>query len=159
MSFLFCPIASKHIDTLIEAQAYWTIRLAGHAHPIDVRGKRVTIRMDPEETHAFTRDYDGKPCDPSLLVFRPREADPRRFDLRRARQMDSILTTLSRPVACVAAKAHRAVLVLGPAEVSGDRIGVVVYPKAADVWCVRTSYPVNSQSFNQYRRSRGVPWP
>lgn len=157
MRFLYCPIASEHIETLTEAQAYWSNALAGRQHPIIVGAKPVTIRFPQNETHAFTREYKGEPCD-EAQILRFAKGD-RRFDLRRSRALDCILQTLRKPAFCLNAKMHGAVEVFGPPDGADNRMSVVVFPERGGVWAVRTAFARDRKSFEQARRAKGLIWP
>jgi hypothetical protein len=158
-AYLCCPIASRFIDTLDEARAYYDERLVGD-HIISVNGTRVIIRFNAEEIHLFT-DH-GAPRSMADLVARP--SDPREvrsFSRERARRMDAILPTLSAPGAAIPGKGSRSILVHGPGAPSAWRLGVVVAPDRRDrrVYFVRSAFEVAPKNYAAALRGARVAWP
>ena len=154
-----CPIASRFIDTLDDARAYYAMRLVGD-HTISVNGTRLIIRFNPEEIHVFT---DGSaPKSMADLVARP--GDPREtrtFSRERARRMDAILPTLSTPGAAIPGTGPRSILVHGPDALVAWRLGVVVVPDRWDrrVYYVRSAFDVSPARYAEALRGARAIWP
>ncbi len=162
--FRFCPIASRFIDDVDGAQAYYAHKLVEPSdHLISVGSLDILVRFNPEEIHLFT---ETKPLDaqrrPRPLVRRPgasREA--RYFSIDRARRLDLILPTIRTPIQTLRATMPGATLLIGPPDSSALRIGVVVGPDdGARVYFVRTAFDMTPKQFQaKLRAHRPAPWP
>jgi hypothetical protein len=160
--FSSCPIAARFIDTAWDARSYYAHKLVAPSdHAVDVRGTEVLIRFNAEEIHLFTETIKpGDPaCGPADLVVRMGGKETRRFSIARARMLDLVLPTIENPARVVAAKGP-GVLLLGPADPSARRLGIVLAPSRGDAaYYARTSFEVTPSEFNAHLRARPRPWP
>lgn len=159
-----CPIASKFIDTLDDAAAYYQWKLAGD-HVVDVQGVRVVIRFPIEENHAYTDSKCPAPWDHEnhKVVRASARREERCFSRDRARLMDEILETVGAPATCHKAKSPGAVQIFGPAKKDARRMSIVLVPEKGcqATWIVRTAYPIAARDFAQACRNKPMPapWP
>jgi len=157
LTFTYCPIASRFIDTLDDARAYYYFRLvAPGTHRIYVGRVAVDVRFNAEETHIFS---SARPIPDAQQITRPGKArEVRYFDRNRARQLDQILRTLEKPARALAAKDARGVSVYGPPKDGAQRMCVIVGPDRS-AWYVRTAYPVSADDFRRVLQSKAAKWP
>lgn len=159
LAFFSCPIASRFIDTLDDARAYYALKLVGD-HTISVNGTRLIIRFNDEEIHVFT-DH-GAPKSMADLVARP--SDPREvrtFSRERARKMDAILPTLRAPGVAVPGKGPKSIVVHGPDAQFAWRLCVVVVPDRRDrrVYFVRSVFEASPKNYAAALRGPRASWP
>jgi hypothetical protein len=157
--YLSCPIAARFIVTPDDACAYYEFKFVGD-HPLEIGGRRLTIRFNAEEIHIFTDTRS--PCPAGHLVARIGvSGEVRCFCLDRARKLDAILPTLRAPAAALRAKIPGGTAIYGPADASAWRLAVVVAPSARenDVYFVRTMFPVSPKDFQSAIRGDRSSWP
>lgn len=158
LAFESCPIRAEYIVTPDDARAYYACRMVGE-HRITVDGVGLRVRFNAEEIHLFTDTR--QPCPPRECVRRIGvSGEVRCFSLERARALDKILPTLERPAVALCATIPDGVMVLGPADPSARRLAVVVAPaRDADLFFVRTLFPVTPKDFAAKLRAKRAAWP
>lgn len=159
MTFLSCPIASRFIETREDALAYYTHKLVGD-HRVDIGGIAIVVRFNAEEIHLFT-DCRA-PCPPRDVMARAgRSREIRCFSGQRARMLDLVLPTIQAPAVAHEAKMEGGVKLFGPADRSAQRLCIIVASgREANVYFVRTAYPVSPRDFAAARSSgHAAPWP
>jgi len=157
--FLSCPIAARFVDTREDALSYYAHKLVGD-HAITLGGgEPMVVRFNPEEIHLFTDERS--PCPPDCIVCRPgaHAQETRCFSVERARRMDLVLPTIQAPVTSLQARKPGATMLFGPPDPKSTvRLCVVVAP-GAQVYFVRTAYPVAPTAYREALRGKRAPWP
>jgi hypothetical protein len=159
MSFISCPIASRFIETREDALSYYAHKLVGD-HRVDVGGVAMVVRFNAEEIHLFT---DRRaPCPAGDVMARAgRSREIRCFSAQRARMLELVLPTIQAPAVAHEAKMEGGVKLFGPAARSAQRLCIIVASdREANVYFVRTAYPVSPKDFAAARSSgHAAPWP
>jgi hypothetical protein len=123
---------------------------------------RLALRFDPNEIHLFTeRIKPGEACSPGLLVRRVDRGggEERRFDVRRARLLEQIVSSVENVDFWLPAKTRGGYALYGPRVSKSEHLCVVLEPAGRTldgrtVFAVRTSYTVSKGKFAKDKGSR-----